>query len=77
MKVTPPRWASIQVSWVVSSIQSSPALATTCGLFAAFLAAAPHEEPDFVFPLIPLIFVMIAVGCFWIGSRYYLRVDKP
>ena len=39
----------------------------------AFLASAPHEEPDVWFPLFPVAFVTVAVGCLCIGSWNYLQ----
>ena len=74
------------VSWFVSSIQSSPALATVSGLAAlcvmgligAFLAewTIITSQPDWL-PI--LIWLSVSLGsllplvCFCIGTWYYLR----
>lgn len=65
------------VSWFVSSIQPSAALAVMCGVMATILVAGPFEEADFWFPFFPVLFLTIAIVCFWFGSRHYLRDNKP
>jgi hypothetical protein len=65
------------VSWFVSSIQSSAALAMMCGMVATLLVAGPFEEADLWFPFFPVLFASTAVACFWFGSCHYLRENKP
>jgi hypothetical protein len=65
-------------SWLVSALQSSPALATICGVFTAGLSAAIGAEAitsgqtAWWFAMNS----MVAAACFYAGSRYYLRCGK-
>ena len=70
------------VSWLVSAILSSPALATLSGIFAALISAGVADLTGMIREVSPTFsepgwwFTMnliMAVGCFWIGSWYYLR----
>jgi hypothetical protein len=65
------------VSWFASSILSSPVLATCIGWISAFLSSAPAEEAGAFFPIVPIVFAILAVGCLWFGSLYYVRDTKP
>ncbi len=67
------------VSWLVSSLQSSPALATVSGLMAsiAFVGGVAAESLTSVErgTLLAVVFV-IGIGCFSIGTWHYLRGAK-
>jgi ABC-type transport system involved in multi-copper enzyme maturation permease subunit len=67
------------VSWLVSSFQSSPALATVSGLMAAiaFVGGVAAESLTSVErgALLAVVFA-IGIGCFSIGTWHYLRGPK-
>jgi ABC-type transport system involved in multi-copper enzyme maturation permease subunit len=72
------------VNWLVSSIQSSPALATVSGFLTLMLfalVAAMYEDltrtPGSSDWLQMMITLPVAIVCFSVGIWYYLRGSKP
>lgn len=72
------------VSWLVSSIQSSPALATVSGIITPIVVVAvramnmPDEPFRGVFGVVSLaVAITAAIGCLCIGSWHFLRGSDP
>jgi ABC-type transport system involved in multi-copper enzyme maturation permease subunit len=75
------------VGWLVSSLQSSPALATMTGLATPGLIAMciwglgeMTEDPfsDRIFVVwCATIWLAVAIACFSVGTWYYLRRSEP